>query len=69
MPRSPRSRKYRVITTLERINRLTRWTLRHGLAPRAFALLETTGRRTGRDAALGRALATRALTIRIDLDP
>ena len=38
-----------MITTLERINnRLTRWALRHGLAPRAFALLETTGRRTGR---------------------
>jgi deazaflavin-dependent oxidoreductase (nitroreductase family) len=44
----PRTRKYRVITTLERINnRLTRFGLRRGLAPRAFALLETTGRRTG----------------------
>lgn len=44
----PRGRKYQLITTLERVNnRLTRWALRRGIAPRAFALLETTGRRTG----------------------
>ena len=43
-----RSRKYRVVTTLERgSNRLVRLALRAGLAPRAFALLETTGRITG----------------------
>jgi len=43
-----RSRKYRVVTTLERgSNRLIRFALRAGIAPRAFALLETTGRRTG----------------------
>jgi deazaflavin-dependent oxidoreductase (nitroreductase family) len=43
-----RSRKYRVVTTLERAgNRLIRAALRAGFAPRAFALLETTGRRTG----------------------
>ncbi len=43
-----RSRKYRVMTTLERgSNRLIRVALRAGFAPRAFALLETTGRRTG----------------------
>jgi deazaflavin-dependent oxidoreductase (nitroreductase family) len=43
-----RSRKYRVVTTLERAsNRLIRAALRAGAAPRAFALLETTGRRTG----------------------
>jgi len=43
-----RSRKYRWITTLERgSNRLTRLALGAGFAPRAFALLETTGRRTG----------------------
>src|SRR5215469_10697979 len=43
-----RSRKYRLITTLERgSNRLIRLALRAGMAPRAFALLETTGRRTG----------------------
>ncbi|MET8149193.1 nitroreductase/quinone reductase family protein [Actinoplanes sp. NPDC049668] len=43
-----RSRKYRIVTTAERINnRLTRFALRKGIAPRAFALLETTGRRTG----------------------
>jgi len=43
-----RSRKYRVVTTLERLNnRLTRLTLHRGIAPRAFALLETTGRRSG----------------------
>ena len=29
-------------------NRVLRWQLRHGLAPRAFALLETIGRRTGK---------------------
>ena len=43
-----RSRKYRVMTTLERgSNRLIRRALRAGVAPRAFALLETTGRCTG----------------------
>jgi deazaflavin-dependent oxidoreductase (nitroreductase family) len=43
-----RSRKYRVVTTVERLNnRLTRLALRRGFAPRAFALLETTGRRSG----------------------
>jgi deazaflavin-dependent oxidoreductase (nitroreductase family) len=43
-----RSRKYRVVTTMERVsNRVTRSALRAGIAPRAFALLETTGRRTG----------------------
>jgi deazaflavin-dependent oxidoreductase (nitroreductase family) len=43
-----RSRKYRVVTTLERgSNRLIRLALRAGVAPRAFALLETTGRRSG----------------------
>lgn len=43
-----RTRKYRLITTLERLNnRLTRAALRRGLAPRAFVLLETIGRRSG----------------------
>ena len=43
-----RSRKYRLITKLERLNnRLTSFALRKGIAPRAFALLETTGRRSG----------------------
>jgi deazaflavin-dependent oxidoreductase (nitroreductase family) len=43
-----RSRKYRVVTGLERANnRLIRAALRAGFAPRTFALLETTGRRTG----------------------
>jgi deazaflavin-dependent oxidoreductase (nitroreductase family) len=46
--REMRSRKYRVVTTLERAsNRLIRMALRAGVAPRAFALLETTGRRSG----------------------
>jgi len=41
--RDVRSRKYRVVTTLERVsNRLIRFALRAGFAPRAFALLETT---------------------------
>jgi deazaflavin-dependent oxidoreductase (nitroreductase family) len=43
-----RTRKYRVVTTLERgSNRLVRFAVRAGFAPRAFALLETTGRRSG----------------------
>ncbi len=43
-----RSRKYRVITTLERINnRLTRASLRRGWVPSWFVLLETTGRESG----------------------
>jgi deazaflavin-dependent oxidoreductase (nitroreductase family) len=43
-----RSRKYRLITAIERLNnRLTRWALHKGIAPRAFVLLETTGRRSG----------------------
>jgi deazaflavin-dependent oxidoreductase (nitroreductase family) len=43
-----RSRKYRIVTAVERLNnRLTCFALRKGIAPRAFALLETTGRRTG----------------------
>jgi len=69
-----RSRKYRVVTTLERgSNWVIRRALRAGLAPRAFALLETTGRRSGLprqwDKALGRLMASAPLTIRIDLDP
>ena len=44
-----RTLKYRLVTSAERINnRLTRLALQHGVAPRAFALLETTGRRTAR---------------------
>jgi hypothetical protein len=36
------------MTTLERLNnRMVRYALRKGLAPKAFALLETTGRRSG----------------------
>jgi deazaflavin-dependent oxidoreductase (nitroreductase family) len=43
-----RSRKYRIVTTLERgSNMLMRFALRRGLAPSAYVLLETTGRRTG----------------------
>jgi deazaflavin-dependent oxidoreductase (nitroreductase family) len=43
-----RSRKYRFITALEHPNNLlTRWALRRGLAPKAFALLETVGRSSG----------------------
>jgi deazaflavin-dependent oxidoreductase (nitroreductase family) len=43
-----RSRKYRIVTTLEWFNnRVTRFALRKGFAPHAFALVETTGRRTG----------------------
>jgi|SRR3954452_2219625 deazaflavin-dependent oxidoreductase (nitroreductase family) len=43
-----RSRKYRLVTTLEWLNnRLMRFALHKGIAPTAFALLETTGRRSG----------------------
>jgi deazaflavin-dependent oxidoreductase (nitroreductase family) len=36
------------MVTIERLNnRLVRWLLRRGWAPSAFALLETTGRRSG----------------------
>jgi deazaflavin-dependent oxidoreductase (nitroreductase family) len=46
--RDVRSQKYHVVTRLERgSNRLIRLALSAGFAPRAFALLETTGRRTG----------------------
>ena len=46
--RGTRTRKYRFITRLERLNNLlTRAALRRGLAPRAFVLLETVGRRSG----------------------
>ena len=44
-----RSRKYRVVTALERLNnRLVRFALHRNIAPNVFALLETTGRRSGR---------------------
>lgn len=43
-----RTRRYRVVITMERLNnRLTRWAMQRGFAPRAFALLETVGRRSG----------------------
>ena len=43
-----RTRKYRVVTRLESLNnRFTRWLLRHDRAPKAYALLETVGRRSG----------------------
>jgi deazaflavin-dependent oxidoreductase (nitroreductase family) len=45
----PRTRKYRALKVmLWSSNKAMRWLLRHGLAPRAFALLETTGRTSGR---------------------
>src|SRR6266567_5515103 len=43
-----RSRKYLIITRLERLtNRLNRFALRRGFGLPVYALLETTGRRTG----------------------
>ncbi len=44
-----RSRKYRIVTTIEKnlTNRGMLFGLRHGLTPKAYALIETTGRRTG----------------------
>lgn len=44
-----RTLKYRVLRIfLWCGNRMLRWTLRRGIGPNAFALLETTGRKTGR---------------------
>jgi deazaflavin-dependent oxidoreductase (nitroreductase family) len=44
-----RTRKYRVMTRAERLsNRTIRWALERGIAPATWALLETTGRRSGR---------------------
>jgi deazaflavin-dependent oxidoreductase (nitroreductase family) len=49
MTGASRTRKYRVLTvTLFMGNRVLRWLLRHGIAPHAFALLETVGRRSSR---------------------
>lgn len=46
---STRTTKYRVLrVVLWGGNHTLDWALRHGIAPRAFALLETKGRRTGR---------------------
>lgn len=41
--------KRRISTTLATrvVNPLVRWAMRHGLAPRSYAILETTGRRSG----------------------
>jgi deazaflavin-dependent oxidoreductase (nitroreductase family) len=48
-PTHRRTRKYRLLRALLLPgNAAMRFQLRHGLGPRAFALLETTGRRTGR---------------------
>jgi hypothetical protein len=44
-----RSRRYRVIVAAEKLsNHTIRFLLRRGVAPPVWALLETTGRRTGR---------------------
>lgn len=44
-----RTPKYRILkVALWAGNHVMRWQLQHGLAPRAFALLETVGRRTGK---------------------
>jgi deazaflavin-dependent oxidoreductase (nitroreductase family) len=44
-----RSRRYRVIVAAEKLsNHTIRFLLRRGVAPPLWALLETTGRRTGR---------------------
>jgi deazaflavin-dependent oxidoreductase (nitroreductase family) len=41
--------KHRISTTLATriVNPLVRWAVRHGLAPHSYAILETTGRRSG----------------------
>lgn len=49
-PASQGNRATRLYAPVERhvVNPVMRWLLLRGLAPRAFALLETTGRRTGK---------------------
>jgi deazaflavin-dependent oxidoreductase (nitroreductase family) len=48
MTSEPRTRKYRALRIVLRVgNRVLRAALLRGIAPRAFALLETTGRRSG----------------------
>jgi deazaflavin-dependent oxidoreductase (nitroreductase family) len=48
-PAAPRTLKYRALKILVGPgNGVLRWQLRHGVAPKAFALLETIGRRTGK---------------------
>src|SRR4029453_18902722 len=43
-----RSRKYRLTVAAEKLSNLTiRFLLRRGIAPKVWALLETTGRRSG----------------------
>jgi deazaflavin-dependent oxidoreductase (nitroreductase family) len=41
--------KHRISTSLATrvVNPLVRWAVRHGLAPRSYGILETTGRRSG----------------------
>jgi deazaflavin-dependent oxidoreductase (nitroreductase family) len=54
------TRKYRALrVALRPGNRILRWQLRHRVAPRAFALLETTGRSSGmpRQTCVGNGLA------------
>lgn len=47
-PGPARTRKYRFLAALLRVGTAAlRWALRHDRAPAAFALLETTGRRSG----------------------
>ena len=47
-PGPRRTRKYRAMARVLWLgNRVMRWHLRHGIAPGAFALLETVGRRSG----------------------
>ena len=45
-----RLNKHRISTSLATrvVNPPVRWAVRHGLAPRSYAILETTGRACGR---------------------
>jgi deazaflavin-dependent oxidoreductase (nitroreductase family) len=43
-----RSRRYRITVAAEKLSNLSiRFLLRHGIAPKVWAMLETTGRRSG----------------------
>jgi hypothetical protein len=54
-----RSRKYQVLkVVLWTGNHIVRWQLRHGLGPRAFALLEPLAHRSSRPPTMTRSIAS-----------
>jgi deazaflavin-dependent oxidoreductase (nitroreductase family) len=45
--REVNKRRLSTLLATRLVNPLVRWAVRHGLAPRSYAILETTGRRSG----------------------